>query len=457
MLALAPGGASGHDLWLLGCAAAGIAGIVVLVTVAEIHPFIALIAGSAWVGLSAGAPAEDVVATFQRGVGETLGGVGVVVALGTMLGKLVAESGAADRIVSVVVARAGARGLPWAMALVAMLVGMPMFFEVGLVLLMPVIAVMSRRTGASILRVGIPALAALSVCHGLVPPHPGPLIAAAALHADVGHTILVGLIVAVPTVALAGPLFGAWCARRMDPRPPATLVDELSRREQDGEPPPFGVALATILLPVALMVARSGVEVAGARGRPPWSVVAALGHPVSAMALSVVVAMWTLARSRGTTPRALRDMLAGSLAPIAGMLMIIGAGGGFKQTLVDSGVGAAMAHAAQRSNAPGLVLGWLIAAVIRVATGSATVATVTASGIMAPLAAGLPPAGAPLLALSIGSGSLFFSHVNDAGFWLVKECFGMSVGETVRSWSTMETIISVVALACVLLLAAAGG
>jgi GntP family gluconate:H+ symporter len=441
---------SPHDTRLVLCALSAIAGIVALIGAGKVHPFIALMLASAWLGATAGLPTDSVVSSFEKGVGDTLGSVGLVIALGTMFGRLLADSGGADTIVSAILARAGPRGAPWAMAFAATLIGVPIFFEVGVVLLMPMVLLLARKTGGSALRVGIPALAGLSVLHGLLPPHPGPLIAASALHADLGLTFVLGLVVAVPTLVVAGPLFGERVARRIHPDPPASLVDDLARAST-AQAPGFAVSLATLLLPVALMLLRTAVDLAGATG-PLRSAALVVGQPVVAMLASVLVAMVTFGYRRGKSARQVGALLGDSLGPVAAIVFIIGAGGGFKQTLVSSGIGDTLGKAAESTGLPPLLLGWLVAAAIRVATGSATVATVTASGVMAPIALGLHGAGAPLLALSIGAGSLFLSHVNDAGFWLVKEYFGMTVAETLRSWSVMETLISVVALGGLLLL-----
>lgn len=441
-------------------AASAIAGIVVLISVLRVHPFVALVLGALAVGLFGGLPADKAVAVFQKGAGETLGGVGVVVILGAMLGRLLADSGGADRLVSSLVSRAGERSLPWVMAGAAILVGIPMFFEVGLVLLMPVIALAAKRSGGSILRVGIPALAALSVLHGLMAPHPGPLIAVDALGADVGHTMLVGFVVAVPSAIVAGPLFGSWIARRVKPHAPVASAPVAAPAEagaasndapsRDVSAPRIPVVIATLLLPVALMLTRAVATLAFGRQPPPAT--AFVGHPTVAMLAGLLVAMVTLGGSKDPAAPNLSARLGASFAPIAPILAILGAGGGFKQTLVESGVGDAIGRAAHASHFSPLVLAWLIAVGIRVATGSATLATVTASGIMAPIVATMPGVSRPLLVLAIGAGSVFFSHVNDAGFWLVKEYFGMTVGETLASWSAMETILSVFALACVLAL-----
>ncbi|WP_433331120.1 gluconate:H+ symporter [Spirillospora sp. CA-294931] len=443
---------TGHDTLLVVWALVAIVGLIFLITRYKVHPFLALILASGFVGLASGLGASKVVETFTDGVGETLGGVGVIVALGTMLGKLMADSGGADQVVDTVLAKSGTKRLPWAMALIAMIIGIPLFFEVGVVLLMPVIFLMARRTGASVLTVGIPALAGLSVLHGLVPPHPGPLIAIDALKADLGETMLWGFVVAVPTVIVAGPLFAAYIGPRITPHPPEALMEEIARDDRPEENrPSFAVTLATLLLPVALMLVKTVADILweGEKDNRVLHVADFVGAPVTALTISVLVAMFTFGYLRGFSKEKVDSLIGSSLAPIAGIVMIIGAGGGFKKMLIEGGIGDAIEKAAENSGISVILLAWLIAVAIRLATGSATVATITTAGIIAPLAAS-SDTNLSLLALAIGAGSLFFSHVNDAGFWLVKEYFGMTVGQTIRSWSIMETLISVVAIAIIL-------
>jgi len=447
---------SAHDTLLVVWTVLGIAVVVVLISWAKLHPFLALILGSAVAGLGAGLSAADVIKNFEAGFGSTLAGVGILVALGTILGKLLADSGGADRVVDTIVGRSGERRLPWAMALIAMIIGIPLFFEVGVVLLIPVIFLVARRAQTSIVRVGIPALAGLSVMHGLVPPHPGPLIAINALKADLGQTLAFGLIVAIPTVIIAGPLYGAWIGRRVQPEPPEGLVAEFvggQPEEGDATPrsrPGFVLTLVTVLLPVVLMLGKALADILLDKKNALRTVLDALGDPFVALLLAVLLALFTFGYLRGFSRRTVGELVAASLLPIAGITFIIGAGGGFKQTLVAIGIGDAIGKAAAASGISALLLGWLIAVGIRLATGSATVATVTAAGLMAPLLGQLGSVNKPLLALAIGSGSLFLSHVNDAGFWLVKEYFGMTVGETFKTWSAMETIISVVSIVLIL-------
>ncbi|MFZ3556373.1 MULTISPECIES: gluconate:H+ symporter [unclassified Streptomyces] len=434
---------------------AGIAVIVLLITKFKMHAFLALTIGSLALGAFAGAPLDKVIESFSGGLGDTVAGVGVLIALGAILGKLLADSGGADQIVDTILAKAGKSGgkaMPWAMVAIAAVIGLPLFFEVGIVLLIPVVLMVAKRGNYSLMRIGIPALAGLSVMHGLIPPHPGPLVAIDAVDANLGLTLALGILVAIPTVIIAGPVFSKYAAKWVDvPAPekmiPARASDELERR------PSFGAAVTTILLPVVMMLSKALVDVIvdnpDATVQRVFDVV---GNPMIALLVSVVVAMFTLGRPAGFTKGKLLSTTEKSLGPIAGVLLIVGAGGGFKGTLVDSGVGEMIMEISKDWGLPTLLLAWLIAVVIRVATGSATVATVSAAGLVAPLAAHMSDTHTALLVLVIGAGSLFFSHVNDAGFWLVKEYFGLSVGQTVKTWSLMETIISVVAGALVLLL-----
>jgi GntP family gluconate:H+ symporter len=486
MTVLAAAAAAGSDFQLVLAAILGIAAVVLLITVLKVHPFLALILGSLLLGVVAGLAFTDTIASFQDGVGKTVGSVGVLIALGAMIGGMLAESGGADRIVNAFVDRVSGNRLPWAMAGVAALIGIPLFFEVGVVLLVPIVLLVARRTQLPVLAVGIPALAGLSVLHGLVPPHPGPLVAIDALGANLGRTLLFGLICAIPCVILAGPVFGSWISRRLDLPVPVMFgqrenvnrdgdtgsgaVDDLGGVTGGGqrtavgttantavEAPPrrlpgLAPTIATVLLPVVLMLLRAIGELTLDEGNGLRSVLDVVGTPMIALLAGVVLAMFTLGTAVGFGREKISATLGGSLPAIAGILLIVAAGGGFKQVLVDAGVGDLVGRTAQDWSINALVLGWLVAVGIRLATGSATVATITAAGIVAPLAAGLDANTVALLALAIGAGSLFFSHVNDAGFWLVKEYFGMTVGQTIKSWSVMETIISVTGLVAVLAL-----
>ena len=453
------------DPQLAVAALLGFATVVLLISVLRVHAFVALILGSGLLGVVSGMPPSKIVDSFTAGVGSTTGSVGLVIALGAMIGGLVADSGGADRVVDQVVGTIPAGWLPWAITGVAALIGLPLFFEVGVVLLVPVILLVSHRIQLPVMKIGIPALAGLSVLHGLVPPHPGPVAAIATLNADMGLTLALGLIVAVPAVILAGPVFGSFVSPRVQSTPPATLPPGQVRTATVSSPygkrsinvggrrqPRFGTTVVTMTMPIALMLLRAAGEIllpAGSRLRLTLDIA---GTPVVALLVGVIVAMLALGLASGLNPRQLSDSMAGALPPIAAILLIVAAGGGFKQTLVDAGVGAMVGRAAQGTGLSPLVLGWLVAVGIRLATGSATVATITAAGIVSPLATGMTRSTVALLVLAVSSGSLFFSHVNDAGFWMVKEYFGLSIADTLKSWSVMETIISVVGLIGVLVL-----
>ena len=439
--------------WLLVLAAlAGIAVIVVLITVAKLHPFLALIFGAAVVGVVARENLSNVLDSFGKGFGDTASSVGILIALGAMFAKLLADSGGADEIVDTIVGRASPRLLPWAMALVGSIIGLPMFFEIGVVLLVPVIYLVARRSQLPLISVGVPALAGLSAMHGLVPPHPGPLAAINLVKADLGTTLALGVLVAVPTVVLAGPLFGKLAARWVPVGPPSTFTADESATEHKRRPS-FASTLFSILLPAGLMLGKALVDIFIAdKANVARQTFDILGTPLVALLLTVVVGMFTLGRGAGMTRNELMKCVESGLPPVAGIILIVAAGGGFKQVLVDTGIGTLLADWAKNVHISVILLAWVLAVLIRLATGSATVATITASSLMLPLVQGMSTGQVSLVVLAVGAGSLFFSHVNDAGFWLVKEFFGLTVGQTIKSWSLMETVLSVSGLTFVLLL-----
>jgi GntP family gluconate:H+ symporter len=441
--------AAGWQLVVAALLAIGL--IVLLITYFKLHPFLALIFGGLTVGIVAGQNVSDVIDSFSTGFGTTAAGVGALIALGAMFAKLLADSGGADQIVDTIVGRASKRTLPWAMAGVGALIGLPMFFEIGLVLLMPVIYLVARRAQVSVITIGIPTLAGLSAMHGLVPPHPGPLVAIDTLGADLGTTLMLGILVAVPTVVVAGPLFGRLAGRWVDVPPPEMFTGREEQAKDDR--PAFAATVATVLLPVVLMMAKAVVDiVVDDPENRVQQVFDVIGNPFVALLAAVIVAMFTFGRASGMDRAGITKSVESALPAIAGILLIVSAGGGFKQVLVDTGVGTLLADWAKGADISVLLLAWVVAVLIRLATGSATVATITASALMLGLVEGLSQGETSLVVLAIGSGSVFFSHVNDAGFWLVKEYFGLSVGQTIKSWSLMETVLSVTGLVFVLLL-----
>jgi gluconate:H+ symporter, GntP family len=441
-----------HDTRLILSCVLGLALIVVLISVLKLAPFLSILVGTFAAGFSAGLPLDAIAGAFSKGAGALLGDVGIIIALGAMLGALMAESGAADRLVSTLLDHSTPRTLPWMMALVAVIIGLPLFFEVGLVMMVPIIFVMARRSKQPILRIAIPALAGMTTLHALLPPHPGPLIAVSALHADLGITIGLGLIVALPAVVLAGPLYGSWLSKRMHVEEPEDLGKLFSSHDSQLAAPGFGVSLFTILLPALLMLGRTVAKLMLVPHTLAFEVLDFLGEPLIALGLTVLFAIVALGWSRGMPRERVGGILRKSLPPIAGLLLTIGAGGGLKQALVLAGISTTIGKIAVGAHLPLLLLAWLIAVALRQATGSATVATTATAGIVAPVVAGLSVTHNSLMALAIGAGSVFFCQVNDAGFWMVREYFGLQLKQTVYVWSILQTIVSVVGLVLTLAL-----
>ncbi len=431
--------------------------LILLIVRFKVHPFVALVAVSLGMGAAAGMSPGALVKAFQDGVGATLGSIAVVVGLGTMLGKMMAESGAAARIATTLIARFGDRRVHWAIMVVAFIVGIPVFFQVGFVLLIPLVFTIARRTGMSLVMVGLPLVAGLSVVHGLVPPHPAAMLAVTSFGADLGRTIFYAVLVGLPTAALAGPIFARWIAPRITLPATNPMAAQLEGSGSTGTAdalPSFGLSLFTVLVPVMLMLAASAADVALAPGNPVRSVLDFLGSPIVALLLALLYAFWSLGVARGMTGAGMLAMANECLAPTAAIILVIGAGGGFNRVLIESGVGKALADVAMGAHVSPLVLAWIVATVVRVATGSATVAMTTAAGIVAPIAAAMPQVNAELLVLATGAGSLMLSHVNDAGFWLIKEYFNMTVPQTLATWTAAETIIGVTGLVLTLALSA---
>ncbi|MDQ3595776.1 MAG: GntP family permease, partial [Pseudomonadota bacterium] len=372
-----------HDTYLLLDAVVTIIGLIVLITRFKVHPFIALIIAAGFLGLTSGMPVDKIIKAFQDGFGGVLGFVGIILALGTMLGKMMADSGGADQIAQTLVRAFGKEKVQWAMMFAAFLVGIPLFFEIGFVLLIPLVFIVARRTGVSLIKIGIPLLAGLSAVHGLVPPHPGPLLAIGVFGADIGKTILYGLIVALPTAIIAGPLYGSFIAKYIPGNPSQELVDQLASEQPESKTlPSFSITLITVLLPVFLMLLKTFADVALPDGHVIRNWMDMIGHPITALLLALLLSLYTFGHRQGIGSKQILKLLDASLAPTAAIILIIGAGGGFKQMLVTSGVGDVIGHMAVTAQINPILLAWLVAAVIRVATGSATVATITGAGIV---------------------------------------------------------------------------
>jgi GntP family gluconate:H+ symporter len=436
-------------------AAAAILVLVVLVVRVRMHPFPALMIVSLGLGLGAGLDGAAVVTAFQQGVGSTLGFIAVVIGLGTFVGALLAESGGAAAVGRAAVAAVGERSLPWAVAAVGFVIGLPIFFSVGLVLLFPIVVGLGATSGRPILTLLLPLVAGLSASHGLVAPHPGPLVAITRLEADTGLSILYGIAAGVPAFIVAGPLF----VRLL----PASILSRstplaVPAPPADAAPAPgVAVTLATVLLPIALMLGATAVTTmsTGARDGATGTVLDGmvfLGQPAVALLVGTLTATEVFGRRRGLTGAQLLGVAERSLFPIASVLLIVGAGGGFGRVLDQAGIGNAITSAVSSLALSPLLFGWLVAALLRIAVGSATVAITTAAAIVAPLLLTAPGTNRELLVVALGAGSLIASHVNDGGFWLVKEYLGLDVPTTLKTWTVMETIISVVALAVVMMM-----
>jgi gluconate:H+ symporter, GntP family len=431
----------------------GVAMVVVLITWLRLPAFIALVIGSLFVGVAARMPPADIPRAFQQGVGDTLGFTAMVIGLGTVIGKLLAESGGAVVVSRALVGAMGERRVDWALMLSAFIVGLPVFFQVGLVLLAPVLFTLAQRPrdDMSLVRLGIPLVAGLSAAHVLVPPHPGPLAAIERLGADPGRTLFYSLIVALPAAILSGPVFGRFLGTRVRIEPGA--MAEQFAGATAAHPPSLAVTVLTILSPVLLMLIAALAQATLPDGRARHVLVFA-GSPLVALLLATILSMLTFGRACGFDSARLLRFAEDAIPPVAGVLLVVGAGGGFGRVLDAAGAARAMAQVMGRLEFSPLVLGWVIASVLRLAVGSATVAVVTAASIMAPVAAALPNVSRELLVVAIGAGSAIASHVNDGGFWLVKEYLNMSVPQTVATWTVLETIVAVAGLAGVLLLAA---
>ncbi len=438
---------------LLAYALLAVVALIVLIAKFRLHPFVALISVSLAMGVAAGMPLLSIVKAFQDGVGTSLGFIAVVVGLGTMLGKMMAESGGAARIAQTLIGVFGESRVHWAIMFVAFIVGIPVFFQVGFVLLIPLVFTIAKQTGTSLIKIGIPLVAGLSVVHGFVPPHPAAMLAVVAFKADVGRTILCALVIGLPTAALAGPVFATWVAPRIQ-LPAVNPLAEQFQTDESRTLPGFGITVFTVLLPVLLMLCASIAEVTLLADSPLRHTLAFVGSPFVSLLIALLFSFWSLGHGQRFTRDQLLKFTNDCLAPTATILLVIGAGGGFNKVLIESGVGRAIASVAIHAHASPILLAWTVATLIRVATGSATVAMTTAAGIVAPIALLTPGTPPELLVLATGAGSLMLSHVNDSGFWLIKEFFNLTVSQTLRTWTVAETIVGVAGLVFTLLLSA---
>jgi GntP family gluconate:H+ symporter len=435
-----------HSIFLLASALISVVGLIVLITVFKLNPFITLFVTSLALALVTGMPPSTMVRSFEAGVGATLGHVAIVVALGTILGKMMAESGGADQIAHTLIRVFGEKRIHWAMVMIGFVVGLPTFFVAGFVILIPIVFTVARRTRTSLIMVGLPMVAGLSVVHGLVPPHPAAVMAVAAFKADMGRTILYAIMVGIPTSIVAGPIYAKIIDKhiKLPAENPmaAQFVDHGAERSLPG----FWLTLITILFPILLMLAGSAADAVSNPGSAINAGMHLIGNDEMALLIGVLLSFYTLGRMRGFDRATILRFSNECLGPTATITLLIGAGGGFGRILQDSGVSQAIIAVALGSHVPLLILAWLLAALIRLATGSSTVAMTTVAGILAPIALEGSSVRPELLVVAAGAGSLIFSHVSDGGFWLVKEFFNMTIVQTLKSWSVCETIVAVAGL-----------
>lgn len=430
-------------LIILGC----ILSLILLITWGKMNAFLAFLIVTIVTGLALGIPLNQVSASVQKGLGDTLGSLVIIIALGAMLGKLVADSGAAEKITSVLIRVFGRKYIQWALMITGFIVGIPLFYNVGFVLLVPLIFSVVYQYKLPAVYIGLPMLAAMSVTHGFLPPHPSPAALVAQFDASMGLTLVYGIIVSIPAILVAGPLF-ATTLKKIKSVPLKTFQP---KDLPDDQLPGAFNSFITSLFPVILLVITTVLSFTVSTDHESYSYILFFGDPVIVMLLSLLGATYTLGTRQGKSMKNIMKVYADSVGDIAVILLIIAGAGALKQVFTDSGVSEQIGNMLMGLNVHPLFLGWLIASVIRVSLGSATIAGLTTAGIIYPLMA-QSDVSPELMVLSIGAGSLMFSHVNDSGFWLFKEYFNLSVKDTIRSWSLMETIVGVMGLIGVMVL-----
>jgi gluconate transporter len=438
--------APGPYLVLITIAAIGF--LLVLILIARMHAFLALFITSMLLGLAAGMPAMKVLKSMQTGFGDALGFIAVVIGLGAMIGRFLEDSGGGRELADWLLLKSGRDHAQWAVLVAAFLVGLPVFFEVGFVILVPLAWSIARESKRSVLLYALPLAAAMTILHALVPPHPAPSVAAQLFGADVGHIILYGIVLAVPLMILGGIVYGKWISKLLPvPIAPDGGESGVSEIAHQG-PPSVAIVVMVLVLPVILIFISTLADHFHMPGRDIYEFI---GHPFTALLLSVLAAMLFLGLRRGLSPEQITKAATKSLAPLATLLLIIGAGGALKQIIVDCGVGAYAGQQLASSSISPLLVCFVTAAGLRAAQGSATVAIVTAAGILAPLMKQFAHVSPELLVLAVSCGGTSISHVNDAGFWLVKEYLGLSVADTLKSWSAMKLIMGVAGIVLVML------
>ncbi|WP_446779171.1 GntT/GntP/DsdX family permease [Macellibacteroides fermentans] len=434
--------------------------LLYLVLRVKLHPFLSLLITAMFLGVTSGMPLSKVNTAIQNGLGGTLGFVATVVGIGGIFGQILEASGGTEAIARNLIRRFGKDKAHWSLVVAGFLIAIPVYFDVGFIILVPVVYALAKDTKRSTLFYAIPLLAGLAVTHTFVPPTPGPVAVADMLGADLGWVILIGSLIGLPVAILAGPVFGSYISKKIDVAPPKHMMEELNNGTEQSECSlPSFTAVATIIgMPLLLMVVKSVIELLIKLGYMQEGIVydisVFVGHPFTALIIATLMAAYFLGTRRGFTRKQLLDVSAKALAPAGMIILIIGSGGAFKEMLIQSGVGNVLAEGISATKLPPIVLAFIIAAAVRITLGSATVSMITAAGIIGPIleAYTLSEIHLALIVISIASGATILSHVNDSGFWLVGKYLGLTEMQTLRSWTVMETIIALGGFGIALLL-----
>lgn len=440
------------DTGLILVAVAGIALLLFLVIRSKLQAFVALLLTSMLVGVAAGMPLHSVLDSIKNGMGGTLGFVAVVVGLGAMFGSILEASGGVERLAQTLISKFGEDNAQWALGITGFIVAIPVFFDVGFIILVPLVYGLSRKTGRSLLYYGIPLAAGLGVTHSFIPPTPGPIAVADLLGADLGWVILFGFIAGIPAMIISGPLFARYIAKKIVVEVPDIFHSDSEKGNKDL--PSFSEVAGIIFIPLVLILLNTVTKTVLEEGNITREILGFLGHPFAALIIATLLAFYFLGIKRGFSREEVQKISTKALEPAGIIILITGAGGVFKQILIDSGVGKVLADGMAASALPPLLLGFMIAAIVRVAQGSATVAMITAAGIMSPIIATLNMDGAMLglMTISVAAGATILSHVNDSGFWLVSRYLGLNEKDTLRSWTVMETLIALVGFTVVFII-----
>ncbi|WP_449354265.1 GntT/GntP/DsdX family permease [Virgibacillus natechei] len=447
-----------HELWLIIATIIGIALLLFLIMKIKLHAFVSLLIASLFIGVASGMKPLDIIDVIESGMGGTLGFIAVVVGLGAMFGEVLKVSGGAERLALTLIDKFGEKRSQWALGFTGFLVAIPVFLDVAIVILIPIVYSLATRTKKSLLYFGIPLLAGLAVAHSFVPPTPGPMTVAAMLNVDLGWVILFGIAAGIPAMILAGPVFGKYISKKIHLEVPdyQKLDEEVSSVREKKDLPSFTLIFTLILIPLVLILVNTvtGAIVGEDSTNSFAEIVQFVGHPFVALIITVVLTFITLGTRRGYSGDEVQEIATKALEPAGIIILITGAGGVFKEVLIQSGVGDVMGNMVVGAGLPLVVAAFVITTLVRVAQGSATVAMVTGAGLMAPIieisSVTEPQLG--LIAISIASGATVLSHVNDSGFWLVNRFFGMTTGETLKTWTVMETIIGLTGFAVVFIL-----